>query len=202
MYCCVHRYLDCIQKHEKSISFSLFHSHNQCDGTQGTKYMHAYICKQLLIKYQRCRINYRKSEKRVPRNYSERTNWFINLNYYNELTELFEFYKAVTNSQHFHIEKYFRLSQNLESTCIYMYMYKYYFLNEKKITLQDMCISYATWLLLYKRHSVNRKKGTLIHFYMYSLHWSLEEDSDLTFEIKQIFVDILMVKYFLYQKVD
>lgn len=52
-----------------------------------------YICKQLLIKYQRCRINYRKSEKRVSRNYSERTNWFINLNYYNELTELFEFRK-------------------------------------------------------------------------------------------------------------
>lgn len=42
MYCCVHRYLDCIQKHEKSISFSLFHSHNQCDGTQGTLYMHVY----------------------------------------------------------------------------------------------------------------------------------------------------------------
>lgn len=95
--------------------------------------MHVYICKQLLIKYQRCRINYRKSEKRVPRNYSERTNWFINLNYYYELTELFEFIKRSSIHNIFFIEKYFGLSQNLESTCIYMYMYKYYFLNEKKL---------------------------------------------------------------------
>lgn len=50
--------------------------------------------------------------------------------------------------------------------------------------------------------SIVKKERLVIHFYMYSLHWYLEEDSDLTFEIKQIFVDILMVKYFLYQKVD
>lgn len=76
-------------------------------------------------------------------------------------------------------------------------MYKYYFLNEKKLHSRT-CAFHMLHDCYYTRGTASIVKKERL----YSLHWSLEEDSDLTFEIKQIFVDILMVKYFLYQKVD
>lgn len=82
-------------------------------------------------------------------------------------------------------------------------MYKYYFLNEKKLHSRT-CAFHMLHDCYYTRGtaSIVKKERLFIFTCTVSTAWSLEEDSDLTFEIKQIFVDILMVKYFLYQKVD
>lgn len=94
VYCCVHRYFDCIQKHKK-INFIQFISLTPSMWRYTMYIIHAciYMCKQLLIRCQRSRKNYRKGEKKLLRNYLDRTNWSINLNYYNEKTELFDFIK-------------------------------------------------------------------------------------------------------------